>query len=88
MPTDKETLKELIEQERNRMEHTDRTYCKVCGIAIAPFDPTRIQRGLEVYHQSCWDKKRKEAENEAAVLNSRARDIRSYWGFRALPRVH
>ena len=70
------------------MTHTDRCVCAVCNITIAPFDPNRVQRGLNVYHQSCWDKKRKEATNEAAVLQARIGNIRSYWGLRSMSRVH
>jgi hypothetical protein len=57
------------------MERTS-VACKGCGIKVAPFDPERIQKGLEIWHGNCLRKKEKEDET---TLRARVRDINSFW---------
>ena len=37
-------------------------FCHYCHLEIAPFDPTRIQKELHVYHESCLRKEQGEKE--------------------------
>lgn len=40
------------------------TSCSKCHVVVAPFDPERVQRGLEIFHRGCLRKVQQE-EQEA-----------------------
>lgn len=40
------------------------TGCAKCHIVVDPFDPERVQRGLEIFHRGCLRKVQQE-EQEA-----------------------
>jgi hypothetical protein len=44
------------------MEQYDKVFCPVCHLAVAHFDPARIQRGLHVYHLPCLKKRLEQAQ--------------------------
>ena len=41
-------------------------HCPVCHLAVAPFDPERVQKDLYVYHRPCLGVKEARDDKEAA----------------------
>ncbi len=41
-------------------------HCPVCHLAVAPFDPERVQKNLHVYHRPCLGTKEARDDKEAA----------------------
>jgi len=44
------------------------TPCKGCGIKVAPYAPERVQKGLEIWHDSCLRKKEQKDEADRRKL--------------------
>ena len=45
------------------MQHQP-VHCPVCHVAVAPFDPERVQKDLGVFHRACLQKVRKQLEGK------------------------
>jgi len=56
------------------VQHLTKVYCRICHLVVAPQDPERIQRGLEVMHALCYRKVRMAEETQA--LNARVSNAR------------
>lgn len=55
------------------MQHATHPYCKVCSLVVAPQDPEKVQKGIDVYHYACLRKQEKKQDIE----NRRLRTLRA-----------